>query len=238
MGNNEKKVWNAQTIIIVAIIAFIALAIIITTAILVVPRIMESTGGKTQQVSVDTTIPPILSIIECPEQVNQDNASFTVEGIIVSDSGACTLTINGDTIATTGGAGNQLKWSKSYQVASGKTENYTFEVKDSYGNITTETRSVYCQPLKTVPKQTKVTTAPKNYSNVTSFVKRKPGGLNIRKYAGTEYTVVDYIYPNDYVSRMVYTGQTAYDSNGDLWYRVISPSGRYGYVRSDLVKYA
>ena len=59
-------------------------------------------------------------------------------------------------------------------------------------------------------------------------------GVNMRKGAGTSYSVVEVIYLGDTLTVL---GQDT-DSSGNLWYKVKAASGNTGYVRYDMVKEA
>lgn len=59
-------------------------------------------------------------------------------------------------------------------------------------------------------------------------------GVNMRKGAGTTYSVVEVIYLEDTLTVL---GQDK-DSSGNVWYKVKATSGNTGYVRYDMVKEA
>lgn len=238
-----KSIWNPKLIIVVCAISFFTFAIIVMSVIMITTGGKEDDNVETQQPDTTTQIDvplssePKIAITACPEQVTSDSPSFNLEGYIVSDTGSCSLKINGESVTTTGLAGNQVKWSKYVQLSSGETRELVFEATDDNGNTTSETRYVYCQPLQTIEKKP-VQTIPQS-APVTPgclLVKKKPGGLNIREYPGIYYDVVDYINDNDYTSTMTFTGyyEVSYDTY--TWYEVISPGGKHGYVRSDLVR--
>ncbi len=234
--NNQqpKKIWNAGMIVIVCAISVLSIAIIVFSLLL----IFSSNKASNSMVAYNqSSSAPVLAITSCPEQVNSDSPYANIEGYIVSDSGSCVLTINGETVTNSGVSGNQVKWSKSIQVQPEETKEVVFELRDNNGVVTSETRYIYCQTLQNVEK--KQNQKPKNDAPITagcSLVKRKAGGLNIREYPGTDYEVVDYIAANDYTSEMVFTGNYRITYDNYTWYEVISPSGKHGYVRSDLVR--
>ena len=173
--------------------------------------------------------PPIVNVTSCPSQVTSDNPYVTIEGIMVSDSQYCTLTINGETIATSTVPGVQTNWSKSYVLTAGETKEFNIEARDSQNLVTTEKKTVYCQQLNKKKNRAPITPG-------CTLVKKKSGGLNIREFAGTYYDIVYFINKNDYTSEMVYTGNYRIDYDNYTWYEVIAPNGKHGYVRSDLVQ--
>ena len=226
----KKSIWNGK--MICAVIGIISMSLIMVAGMIcmIVFGAFSGFGSSEKDGNVVAMNEPVLLISSCPESINSNNPSFTTDGIIVSDLGACTLYINGERVASTENAGEQVKWSQTYQMYGGETRDFVFEVVDSNGTKKTETRTVYCQSLQNVPKLVSKPITPG-----CTLVKKKAGGLNIREYPGTSYDVIDFIAAYDYTSTMVFTGyyRVAYD--GYTWYEVISPKGRHGYVRSDLV---
>ena len=234
----SKIVWNRPTVLAVSAIAVLALITVIMTIALLLPGKTETvnTTVYTQDPAyVYTASPePFLGILSCPEQVTSDYPTFSAEGIIVSDTSTCSLSINGENIASTGGPGNQVKWSKSFQLTPGEWKTLVFEARDANGRVKSDTRYVYCQPLNVIVKE-----PPKQLAPITpgcALVKKKPGGLNIRYLPGTHYRVVAYIGDNDYSSEMTFTGNYTIGYDNYTWYEVIAPNGMHGYVRSDLVR--
>lgn len=186
-------------------------------------------SGNSENKANKKTNPPVINITSCPQQVTSDDPNVTVEGILLSDAPFCNLSINGEVVATTTSQEVQKKWSKTYTLSPGETKQLTIEAKDSNDVVTEEQRSVYCQQLNKKKKLAPITPG-------CTLVKKKSGGLNIRAYAGTSYMVVDFIDRNDYTSEMTFTGHYKVDYQGYTWYEIISPRGKHGYVRSDLVK--
>lgn len=197
------------------------------------------------------SIPPTLTITSCPSEVDATEASVTIQGTMCDENTGCALSIDGEVIETLSEAGTSKSWSKNYAMTPGETRTFTIVLKNDNNQIVAETRSVYCRPSEeetasasaaaTAPAAASVPAASSSsvsgpLTSGCEFVKKKTQGLNIREYAGTAYEVVDYIAGNDYTSRMVFTGYYEVDSAGYTWYQVISPNGKYGYVRSDLVK--
>lgn len=227
----KKNIWNGKMIgavIAISVMSFVMIVgMICMIAFGTFLNIGSAEGNSGGVVSMQE---PVLIISSCPESVNSNNPSFTAEGVMVSDTGSCTLYINGERIAATTTAGEQLKWSQTYYMSGGETRDLTFELVDSNGTKKTETRTVYCQVLQNVPKLVS-----KPITRGCSLVKKKAGGLNIREYPGTSYDVIDFIQSYDYTSTMTYTGYYCMASDGYVWYEVISPKGKCGYVRSDLV---
>ena len=227
------------------IVTYIVLGIIIL--ILAVVLVFSITGGSSKpaepsvQVTSDngnpnSTEPPMIVITECPDQINSDEDKFTLRGYVVSDAGGCELSINGEKICSTGSAGIQKEWSKSFYISAGDTKNIDITAKDDSGNTTEEKRTVKCVDMQKIKEEETATVKEVPVTPGCSFVKRKPGALNIREYSGTEYNIVDVIGENDYTSKMVFTGHYVTDNQNYTWYEIISPSGQHGYVRSDLVK--
>ena len=227
------------------IVTYIVLGIIILIlAVVLIFSIMRG-SSKPAESSVqvtssndnpNSTEPPLIVITECPEQINSDEDKFTLRGYVVSDAGECELTVNGEKICSTNSAGIQKEWSKSFYISAGDTKKLEITAKDANGNTSEEKRTVKCVDIQKIKKED---TAADKEGPVTpgcSFVKRKPGALNIREYSGTEYKIVDVIGENDYTSKMVFTGHYVTDTQNYTWYEIISPSGQHGYVRSDLVR--
>lgn len=194
------------------------------------------TNGSEKSASSETAeiAPPTLTITSCPDQVNSDNPYVTITGTLSSEASSCTLTINGETVASVSVPGTQVQWNKTYQLQSGETKTFQLEAKDSDNRITTMSKSVFCQPLQQQKQESKRQRAP--ITPGCTLVKKKSSGLNIREYPGTAYDIVDYIAGNDYTSTMTFTGNYRIDSEGYTWYEVIAPNGKHGYVRSDLVQ--
>lgn len=230
------------------VVTYIVLGVIILTlaVFLIFSLFNKSNIGVTEDTvssipadtnNTDKSTEPLIIITECPEQVNSDDDKFTVSGYIVSDLGSCELKINGKDVCKTSGAGKQSQWDESFYVSDTGEKNLEFIVTDENGNSSSEKHSVKIidtQKIKEDEKSQEVKEVP--VTPGCAFIKRKPGGLNIREYAGTDYNVVDMIGDNDYTSRMVFTGHYVTDDNNFTWYEIISPNGQHGYVRSDLVR--
>ena len=223
----NKSVWGPKMIIAVCAIVIMSVIVIAGMSFMLASGAFNQPKTDLAQGSYDE---PILVVTSCPDSVNSNNPSFTAEGIIVSDSSACSLYINGEKVASTGKAGEQVKWTKAFQLFAGEKRQLAFEVVDSNGNKSSEIREVYCQSLQSVPKLVSKPITPG-----CNLTKKKAGGLNIREYPGTIYDVVDFIQSYDYTSTMVFTGNYTVAYDGYTWYEVISPKGKHGYVRSDLV---
>lgn len=216
---------NGNKTLMVVIIALLSVFLLVIIGIVSYFLISGGAGGQTRQASN----PPIIHIVSCLDQVDSDNPDVTIEGVLISDAESCSLSINGEVVATTTSQEVQRKWSKTYTLNPGETREFKIEAKDSENVVTTEKKTVFCQNLKEKKPTPSITAG-------CSFVKKKSGGLNIRSYAGTEYPVVDFINANDYTSRMTFVGRYKVDYLGYTWYEVVSPRGLHGYVRSDLVR--
>ena len=223
---STKNVWSAKMIAVVSSIAVLSVALI---AGLVITIATGTFSPKDTSDEIAKAAPPILIITECPDNVTSNNISARAEGYIVSDNGPCTLRINGQVVAATQKAGEQAKWSKTFTVLSNN-HRLDFVVEDINGNKTEETREISYQALNNVVKYVQ-----KPIVAGCSLRKKKAGGLNISEYAGTYYDVIDFISANDYSSSMTYTGYSVVSYDGYVWYQIISPRGKRGYVRSDLV---
>lgn len=229
--SNTNKVLGIIIGVVFAIIAVLSVGFLMSGSGSDKVEPAGGSGGVTE---------PLVTVTYCPEQVNTDNPNFSIEGVVVGDSGPCTLTINGE-IVTDVAAGEHKKWAKNYTVKAGDTFSLDIRAKDNNGKEVQVLKKVYCQQLKKVSdlkSKTNYTYTKNTYTGNHIFVKRKPGGLNIRQYAGaySYIKVIDYITSNDYSSQMIYLGSYSYDNEGNMWYKVISPRGYTGYVRSDLVR--
>lgn len=217
------------------IIAMIGVCVVVLSAMITMFVVMNGRDKK----NVNNE-PPVLTITQCPETIYADentNATLVLSGTMMDKNTGCELKINGKSVQVSKNKGETVNWTASFVIPAGVTEEYIFELRNDNNISVSETRKVYCHSIKEVVQTP--TPAPKVTSPLqagSEFVKKKSGGLNIRRYAGTQYDVIDFINGTDYTSRMVFTGSYDVDYQGYTWYQVISPNGRYGYVRSDLVK--
>lgn len=215
------------------IIALLAACIVVLGVMLTMILVMDN--KKDAEVKAE---PPVLVITECPSTVYaNENSSTTLNmsGTMMDKNTSCELKINGQSIKTVASIGETVTWTASFNISAGATMDYRIELINANNISVSETRTVRCEAV-TVPTSTPAPTAEGPLQLGCEFVKKKGGGLNIRQYAGTYYDVVDFINRDDYTSRMVFTGNIDVDYEGYTWYQVISPNGKYGYVRSDLVR--
>lgn len=223
---------NKSMIIILITVAITALAVIFA----LVTYLTNGFGsaGKAETQAVQSV--PVLTITSCPEQVTSVDPTVVISGSMSDSASTCVLTINGETIDVTPSAGASKSWSKSYVLTEGETRTFEIVLTNEQGVSAKETKTVYCQALQNTPKAAPqpVVTGPLQAG--CEFIKKNANGLNIRSYAGTDYDIVAYIARGDYTSRMVFTGSYRVSYDGYTWYQVIAPNGKYGYVRSDLVK--
>ncbi|MBR1970349.1 MAG: SH3 domain-containing protein [Clostridia bacterium] len=212
---------KTELIIVISILSVLIIALMIFASYFLITRGTNQTGQNVN--------PPVVNITSCPQQVTSDNPNVIIEGVMISDAPYCNLTINGEVVATSTGKGMQVQWSKNYVLTAGETREFNIEAKDSNNLVTVQKKTVYCQELNTKKNRAPI-------SPGCTLVKKKANGLNIREYAGTDYAIVDYIHGSDYTSEMVFTGHYEVDYQGYTWYEVVSPKGKHGYVRSDLVQ--
>lgn len=217
------------------IIALLVVCVVVLGSMLTMILVMNGEKGK--EVNNE---PPVLVITECPSTVYTDENTTTtinLSGTMMDKNTSCELKINGQPIKTTSIIGETIDWNASFVIAAGSTMDYRFELVNENNISVSETRTVRCEAIAAPPATpTPTPTADGPLQMGCEFVKKKGGGLNIRQYAGTYYDVVDFIQKNDYTSRMVFTGNIDVDFEGYTWYQIISPNGKYGYVRSDLVR--
>lgn len=237
-GYNPKPI-KSNTPLIIALVALCVVAVAVVASVTI---FVARDKARREELA---KIPPELYITSCPEQVTSDAPSVTIQGTMLDNNSACVLSIDGETVETAANPGETKAWSKTYQLEPGETRTFNITLQNEYGRQSTQTRTVFCQILQDTPQNQAVTTPAASSAKAptptgplvagSEFVKKKSGGLNIRSYAGTEYSIVDNIGKNDYTSRMVFTGYYVVGSDNYTWYEIISPNGKNGYVRSDLV---
>lgn len=178
---------------------------------------------------------PILNVTSCPSVVyaaENQVAEVYIEGTMFDEKKSCILKINGETIEISS-PGSTTKWSASFYLAAGTSREFLIELVNDNDLSVSTVKSVYCEKVDVGGNVADITTPLKSGCE---FVKKKPYGLNIRQYAGTQYKIVDYISKDDYTSKMIFVGLYQVDNEGYIWYEVVSPNGKNGYVRSDLVR--
>ncbi len=227
---NEKEVKQSNASKIVIII----LSAVLGTILLVGTVVYTSIAISSKRSSASDTA-PMITVSPYNSVVSSENPVFTLSGTIFDGKKTASLYINEELICTytKEDIGKPKEWSAMYTLS--PDSNYTYEIvlENSRGDIDTETCNVTC---KSVSKQTTTTVPNKSIHNGVGFTKSRPGGLNVRRYAGTDYDVIYFINRNDYTTELTYLGSYDYDYEGYIWYHVLCPNGMSGYVRSDLVE--
>ena len=91
--SNTNKVLGIIIGVVFAIIAVLSVGFLMSGSGSDKVEPAGGSGGVTE---------PLVTVTYCPEQVNTDNPNFSIEGVVVGDSGPCTLTINGEIVTAVG----------------------------------------------------------------------------------------------------------------------------------------
>ncbi len=229
--SKEEKTNRNLVIILTILVVFTIIIGAIVVGLVAFPK---SDGSDGQNKTTAAQTHPVLVVDKYPEQVDSTSPMVTLSGTIRDNNTTAVLTINGETVCKylSSDIGTEKEWEWTVTLSAGTDNKFEIKLCNSYDKTDIQTCNIFCRKIE---KQE----SPANFGPLQSgceFVKKRPGGLNIRSYAGTEYSIVDYIDDNDYTSRMTFTGNYSTDSDSYIWYQVFTPKGKVGYVRSDLVK--
>ena len=162
-----------------------------------------------------------LTVDEYEEET--DEKSCTLSGVISTEKEKATLSINGQKITTVSEDDGDKVWSKRVSLEEGTNSfDIVLYTKD---NAKTKTESVEIEYKK-----------PLLYPEGTVLIKADPDGVNIRPTPEISEERVMLIPYDDFQSQFVCQGEEHLDDEEFIWCKVMTPDGKIGWVRSDLMK--
>lgn len=186
----------------------------VTVAVLVITLAVILIAGLTGKKGME------LSVYDYPYET--DNISYVLRGKASSYDKNAVLYINGEQITFVEKGERNLEWNKEVWLAKGQnTFSIVLETED--GNTKSETVEIEYKPELLYPQG-------------TVLVKSDPAGIFIRPTPAITKEYILYVPYNDFSTQFVCQGEEYIDGDGFTWCRVQIPSGRRGWVRSDIVK--
>ena len=162
-----------------------------------------------------------LTVDEYEEETEEK--SCTLSGTISTEKEKATLSINGQKITTVSEDDGEKVWSKRVNLEEG-TNSFDI-VLYTADNAKTKTENVEIEYKK-----------PLLYAEGTILVKADPDGVNIRPTPEISEERVMLIPYDDTESQFVCQGEEHLDDEEFIWCKVMTPDGKIGWVRSDLMK--
>lgn len=186
----------------------------VTVAVLVITLAVILIAGLTGKKGM------ALSVYDYPNAT--DSVSYVLQGKVSSYDKNAVLYINGEQITFVEKGKRNLEWNKEVWLAKGmNTFSIVLETED--GSTKTETVEIEYAPELLYPQG-------------TVLVKSDPAGIFIRPTPAITKEYILYVPYNDFSTRFVCQGEEYIDGDGFTWCKVKIPSGRLGWVRSDIVK--
>lgn len=186
----------------------------VTVAVLVITLAVILIAGLTGKKGME------LSVYDYPYET--DNVSYVLRGKVSSYDKNAVLYINGEQITFVEKDERNLEWNKEVWLAKGmNTFSIVLETED--GSTKTEKVEIEYAPELLYPQG-------------TVLVKSDPAGIFIRPTPAITKEYILYVPYNDFSTKFVCQGEEYIDGDGFTWCKVKIPSGRLGWVRSDIVK--
>lgn len=201
-------------------IVMVLLIVTIVFLVMTMNKKGNNDGGNNSGV-VEKEYEISLMVDEYQEETEEN--SCTLSGVISTEKERATLSINGQKIATVSEDDGEKVWSKRVTLEEGT--NSFDVVLYTADNTKTKTESVEIEYKK-----------PLLYPKGTVLIKADPDGVNIRPTPEISEERVMLIPYDDTKSQFVCQGEEHLDEEEFIWCKVMTPDGKIGWVRSDLMK--
>lgn len=214
----KKKGTSPVLYVVLGIVTVLLIAAIVVLVMTINKK--DNNGGDNGGV-VEKEYEIFLTVDEYDEETEEK--SCTLSGTISTEKEKATLSINGQKITTVSEDDGEKVWSKRVNLEEG-TNSFDI-VLYTEGNAKTKTENVEIEYRK-----------PLLYPEGTVLIKADPDGVNIRPTPEISEERVMLIPYDDFQSQFICQGEEHLDDEEFIWCKVMTPDGKIGWVRSDLMK--
>ncbi len=215
----KKKGTSPVLYVVLGIVTVLLIAAIVVLVMTVNKK--NNNGGDDKGGVVEKEYEIFLTVDEYQEET--DEKSCTLSGTISTEKEKATLSINGQKITTVSEDDGEKVWSKKVNLEEGTNSfDIVLYTKDNTKTKTENVEIEYKKPLL--------------YPEGTVLIKADPDGVNIRPTPEISEERVMLIPYDDFQSQFICQGEEHLDEEEFIWCKVMTPDGKIGWVRSDLMK--
>ena len=211
IGNRKEK--NPTALIIT--LSVIVVVLVIITVILLLNK--PSPGGTSAPTAESRTE---LVIESYPEET--EDVSYILSGTITSTGDDAVLTVDGEEIISISKGEENISWSTELWLSKG-VNSFELALTTAEGEVDNQIVEIEYNPGLL-------------YSAGTILVKSDPAGIFVRPTPAITKEYILYLPYYDYTTQLVCQGEEYVDGEGFVWCKVTIPSGKSGWVRSDIIR--
>ncbi|MBQ8391228.1 MAG: zinc ribbon domain-containing protein [Clostridia bacterium] len=217
----EPKKKKGTSPVLYVVLGIVTVLLIAAIVVLVMTINKKDNDDSNNGGVVEKEYEIFLAVDEYEEETEEKTC--TLSGVISTEKEKATLSINGQKITTVSEDDGEKVWSKRVNLEEG-TNSFDI-VLYTKNNKKTETENVEIEYKK-----------PLLYPEGTVLIKADPDGVNIRPTPEISEERVMLIPYDDFQSQFVCQGEEHLDDEEFIWCKVMTPDGKIGWVRSDLMK--